>query len=191
MLSPGVYVHEEDRSQVVASSSSSVGVFAGDFVKGPIGAYKLINTLEELEGYYGKPTPNNQNDWFQVQNYLTYASQIYVARAGNVNGKETCFVNGVSVLEKEETFDDQPIKEKIARYKENLNYLDEWVWNLVIDEANNRGFDLSEMDRILKLDSYTEQEALQASNTIDLMSELINEILKQEVQSLIDLMERF
>ena len=89
MLSPGVYVHEEDRSQVVASSSSSVGVFAGDFVKGPIGAYKLINTLEELEGYYGKPTPNNQNDWFQVQNYLTYASQIYVARAGNVNGKET------------------------------------------------------------------------------------------------------
>ena len=99
----------------------------------------------------------------------------------NVNGKETCFVNGVSVLEKEETFDDQPIKEKIARYKENLNYLDEWVWNLVIDEANNRCFDLSEMDRILKLDSYTEQEALQASNTIDLMSELINEILKQEV----------
>lgn len=89
MLSPGVYVHEEDRSQVVASSSSSVGVFAGDFVKGPIGAYKLINTLEELEGYYGKPTPKNQNDWFQVQNYLTYASQIYVARAGNVNGKET------------------------------------------------------------------------------------------------------
>ena len=32
MLSPGVYVHEADRSQVVASSSSSVGVFAGDFV---------------------------------------------------------------------------------------------------------------------------------------------------------------
>ena len=47
------------------------------------------------------------------------------------------------------------------------------------------------MDRILKLDSYTEQEALQASNTIDLMSELISEILKQEVQSLTDLMERF
>ena len=89
MLSPGVYVHEEDRSQIVASSSSSVGVFCGDFVKGPIGAYKLINTVEELEGYYGKPTANNQNDWFQVQNYLTYASQIYVARAGNVNGKET------------------------------------------------------------------------------------------------------
>ena len=89
MLSPGVYVHEEDRSQIVASSSSSVGVFCGDFVKGPIGAYKLINTVSELENYYGKPTSVNQNDWYQVYNYLTYASQIYVARAGNVNGKET------------------------------------------------------------------------------------------------------
>ena len=89
MLSPGVYVHEEDRSQIVASSSSSVGVFGGDFVKGPIGAYKLINTVDELENYYGKPTSANQNDWYQVYNYLTYASQIYVARAGNVNGKET------------------------------------------------------------------------------------------------------
>lgn len=89
MLSPGVYVHEEDRSQIVASSSSSVGVFCGDFVKGPIGAYKLINTVSELENYYGKPTSVNQNDWYQVYNYLTYASQIYVARAGNTNGKET------------------------------------------------------------------------------------------------------
>ena len=89
MLSPGVYVHEEDRSQIVASSSSSVGVFGGDFVKGPIGAYKLINTVDELENYYGKPTSANQNDWYQVYNYLTYASQIYVTRAGNVNGKET------------------------------------------------------------------------------------------------------
>ena len=89
MLSPGVYVHEEDRSQIVASSSSSVGVFGGDFVKGPIGAYKLINTVDELENYYGKPTSANQNDWYQVYNYLTYASQIYVARAGNINGKET------------------------------------------------------------------------------------------------------
>ena len=89
MLSPGVYVHEEDRSQIVASSSSSAGVFGGDFVKGPIGAYKLINTVDELENYYGKPTSANQNDWYQVYNYLTYASQIYVARAGNVNGKET------------------------------------------------------------------------------------------------------
>ena len=77
-----------------------------------------------------------------------------------INGKETCSVNGINVLEKETTFDDQEIKEKISSYKENLNYLDEWVWNLVVDEATNRNFNLSEMDRILNLDSYTEEEAL-------------------------------
>lgn len=106
------------------------------------------------------------------------------------DGKETCFVNGINILERE-VFDDRAIKDEISRYKENLNYLDEWVWNLVMDEAANRNFNLLEMDRILNLDSYTEEEALQASNTIDIMSSLINEILKQEVQSLIDLMERF
>lgn len=109
----------------------------------------------------------------------------------NINGQEKLIVNGEDLLEPRETFDDHLIKEKIARYKESLNYLDEWIWNLVIDEAANRNFNLPEMDRILNLDSYTKQEALQASNTIEIMSELINEILKQEVQSLIDLMERF
>lgn len=107
-----------------------------------------------------------------------------------VDGKETCFVNGINILERE-VFCDRAIKEEISRYKENLNYLDEWVWNLVMDEAANRNFNLLEMDRILNLDSYTEQEALQARNTISIMSDLINEILKQEVQSLVDLMERF
>lgn len=109
----------------------------------------------------------------------------------NINGQERLVVNGEDLLEQKETFDDSDIKRRIFLYKENLKYLDEWVWNLVIDEAANRNFNLSEMDRILNLDSYTEEEALQASNTIGIMSELINEILKQEVQSLIDLMERF
>lgn len=74
---------------MVSSTSSSIGVFAGDFVKGPVGAYTLINTSQELEDYYGKPINENYNDWYQVYNYLTYASQIYISRAGNSNGTET------------------------------------------------------------------------------------------------------
>ena len=78
---------------MVSSTSSSIGVFAGDFVKGPVGAYTLINTSQELEDYYGKPNDNNYNDWYQVYNYLTYASQIYVSRAGNSNGTEKEIAN--------------------------------------------------------------------------------------------------
>ncbi len=110
----------------------------------------------------------------------------------NINGKEKLLVNGKDLTEKKDkTFDDSAIKTEIKLYKENISYLDEWVWNLVIDEANNRYFNLKEMDRILSLDSYTEEEAAQAHNTIEIMKDLINETLKQEVQSLVDLMERF
>ncbi len=109
----------------------------------------------------------------------------------NINGQEKLIVNGEELTKEKESFDDSKIKKQIKSYKENLNYLDEWIWNLVIDEAKNRHFNLPEMDRILSLNSYTEDEALQAHNTIGIMSELINEILKQEVQSLVDLMKRF
>lgn len=112
----------------------------------------------------------------------------------NVNGKESFIVNGQDILKNEaleESFDDSRIKEKIKLYKENLNYLDEWVWNLVIDEAANRNFNISEMDKILNLNSYTKEEAIQADNTIDIMCDLIQEILEQEIQALNNLIERF
>ena len=89
MLSPGVYVTETDVSQVVSQGSTSIGVFGGYFTKGAVEAYSLINTVDELISYYGKPTSENFNDWFQVYNYLSYASQIYVARAANTSGRYT------------------------------------------------------------------------------------------------------
>lgn len=112
----------------------------------------------------------------------------------NINGNEKLIVNGEDVTdEKEETksYNDSEIKNKIAQYKKNISYLDEWVWNLVIDEASKRGYDLKEMDKGLNLESFTAQDALYASNIIEIMSEVIQDILKQEVQSLVDLMERF
>lgn len=89
MLSPGVYVTETDNSSVTSAASNSVGVFGGHFTKGPVEAYSVINTVEELVQNYGKPTNDNFNDWFQAYNYLTYASQLYVARAANTAGRYT------------------------------------------------------------------------------------------------------
>lgn len=89
MLSPGVYITETDNSTVASAASSSVGVFGGHFTKGPVEAYSVINTVEELISNYGKPTSENFNDWYQVYNYLSYASQCYVARAANTTGRYT------------------------------------------------------------------------------------------------------
>lgn len=98
MLSPGVYSTIIDKSQVVGTTSSSTAVFGGNFVQGPIGAYTIISTRQELIDYYGKPTNSNYNDFYQCYNFLGYGSNLLVSRAGNLNGATTP-QDGVNVAE--------------------------------------------------------------------------------------------
>lgn len=81
MLSPGVFVTEIDASTIAPTVSNSIGVFAGNFVKGPIGVYTLITNVGELEETYGLPTNENYNDWYQAYNFLQYGNKLYLARA--------------------------------------------------------------------------------------------------------------
>ena len=107
----------------------------------------------------------------------------------NINGKEKLIVNGKDMLEQK--FDDSDIKNRISLYKENIGYLDEWIWNVVIDEATKRNFNLSEMDKILNLESFTKEQAEQAKNIIVIMNELIRDIPDTVIQSMVTLKERF
>lgn len=109
----------------------------------------------------------------------------------NVDGKEKLIVNGQDLSAEEKTFDDSYIKDKVARYKENVSKLSDEVFDKVIEEAEKRKFNLNEMNRGLELESFSEEDALYANNVIDLMSELIKEVLGREVQRMVDLMERF
>lgn len=83
MLSPGVYTEEIDSSSIVPSVSSSVAVFAGNFTKGPTGAYMLITSVDELIEFYGFPTDSNYNEWYQAYNFLQYGNTLYVSRTVN------------------------------------------------------------------------------------------------------------
>lgn len=89
MLSPGVFVTEIDASTIVPTVSNSVGVFAGNFTKGPVGTYTLITNVNDLITYYGYPTNGNYNDWYQAYNFLQYGNKLLVARAANVGGTAT------------------------------------------------------------------------------------------------------
>lgn len=109
----------------------------------------------------------------------------------NINGNEKLIVNGEDLTDEKESYDDSEIKNKIAEYKKNISYLDEWIWNLVIDEASKREYNLKEMNKGLNLKSFTAQDAHYANNVIKTMTEVIQDVLKQEVQSLTELMERF
>lgn len=86
MMSPGVYVTEIDASEIVPSVSSSTTVFGGDFTKGPVERYTEITSVDDLIEFYGLPTNDNYNDWYQCYNFLQYGSRLLVSRACNLNG---------------------------------------------------------------------------------------------------------
>lgn len=89
---------EIDASQISPTVSNSIGVFGGDFSKGPVEAYTLITTVDELISFYGYPTDKNYNDWYQAYNFLQYGNKLYVARAANTNGSATP-ISGVVIEE--------------------------------------------------------------------------------------------
>jgi phage tail sheath protein FI len=96
MLSPGTYITEIDASTIVPTVSNSIGVFAGDFEKGPVGTFTLITSVAELITFYGSPTNTNYNDWYQAYNFLQYGNKLLVSRACNVGGTATA-ISGATV----------------------------------------------------------------------------------------------
>ena len=95
LLSPGVEIIEIDASSIVPTVSNSVGVFCGNFDRGPVGTYLLITNTDELITFFGKPSDLNFNDWYQAYNFLQYSNKLLVARAANTNGTAT--VTGAKV----------------------------------------------------------------------------------------------
>ena len=109
----------------------------------------------------------------------------------NINGEEKLIVNGKDLSEKEEEeeYDDSSIKEDVANYKAKIKKLDDCIFEKVIDEAEKRHFNLFEMNKVLELEHYTQQDAVYASNVMQIMLELIQEVIKEEIQKLIDILE--
>lgn len=89
ILSPGVFVTEIDASTIVPTVSNSIGVFGGNFVKGPVGINRLITSVADLITYYGGPTTTTYNDFYQAYNFLQYGNKLLLSRAANINGVGT------------------------------------------------------------------------------------------------------
>ncbi len=96
LLSPGVEITEIDASAIVPTVSNSIGIFSGNFSKGPVSDYTLVTNTDELESFYGLPTNTNYNDWYQAYNFLQYGNKLYIARASNTNGTASVSGNVVS-----------------------------------------------------------------------------------------------
>jgi len=85
-LSPGVYVKEVDNSPIVPTVSNSTAFFAGNFTKGPIEQPFVVTNKSELEYYFGQPTNDNYNEWFQCSKFFDYSNQLVLSRVYTEEG---------------------------------------------------------------------------------------------------------
>lgn len=80
LLSPGIEIKEIDASTIVPTMSNSIGVFCGNFHKGPINQRVFITEPDDLKKVFGLPTDDNYNEYFQAWNFLQYQNSLYVVR---------------------------------------------------------------------------------------------------------------
>ena len=64
-------------------------MFAGRFAQGPVNKFQIITNTDDLVTYYGKPTNENYNDFYQCYNFLQYSNKLLISRAANVKGTFT------------------------------------------------------------------------------------------------------
>jgi hypothetical protein len=83
LVSPGVNVREVDLTNVVPAVATSIGAIAGAFQKGPVSSVTTIGSEEQLVQIFGKPNSSNFETFFTATNFLQYADNLKVVRAGS------------------------------------------------------------------------------------------------------------
>jgi hypothetical protein len=78
--SPGSYVREIDRSQLVRGTSTSIGAIVGPAPKGPIMEPVLITNEEELISTFGRPNPKVSLMHYAALEFLSQSNRLYVTR---------------------------------------------------------------------------------------------------------------
>lgn len=96
----------------------------------------------------------------------------------------------INVTSEEKPFNDSEVKEYISDFKSNIEALDDSLFVKVTEEFGET-FDTKEFDNLLKLDSYTKQEAEKVTEMISEFSNIVCEHLQCEIEKLVELYERF
>jgi phage tail sheath protein FI len=97
-LSPGVNVSEIDLTTIVPAVGTTEGAFVGNFNWGPLEEIRTISSEVELVDTFGKPDNNNFIDFFTAANFLAYARNLKVVRAGNnATAKNSAIGNGILI----------------------------------------------------------------------------------------------
>jgi hypothetical protein len=106
MSSPSVQTQTIDKSYYQPGFTNEIAAYVGYFEKGPVNTPVFITDINEFKFLFGRGIDLYHNDWYQVYNYLQYASGIWVVRAAgnkqwNANSGSWLYINS------KEEFEDQ------------------------------------------------------------------------------------
>lgn len=107
----------------------------------------------------------------------------------NINGQESLRINGEEIIDTPDEFDDTTIKEYIARFKDNIQLLDDCTFVEVIDEVEHI-IDIQSLDELISQESFTEDEAELVYGQLNFINTVIHEKLANKVQDMIELLDR-
>lgn len=92
--------------------------------------------------------------------------------------------------EKLKSFDDSKVKEKVNRYKEGIEEIDDNIFLDILEEMREV-INITEFDDLLELESYTEENASRVEELIDHSTLIIRKYLQNKIQDLMQLYESF
>ena len=84
-LSPSVQYSETDITQILGTTGTSNGAFAGDFAWGPVEQIVTISDPSMLAKQFGKPNDTNYVSWYSASNFLAYTGALMLVRAADEN----------------------------------------------------------------------------------------------------------
>ena len=96
-VSPGVLVQEKDLTNIIPAVSTSIGAYAFNTTRGPVGEITLISSEQELVSIFGKPTASNFEEYFTASSFLQYSNALKVVRTENT-GIINAVTNGGSAV---------------------------------------------------------------------------------------------
>jgi hypothetical protein len=99
LVSPGVQVKEIDLTNVVPSTSSTIGAMAGAFQWGPCEEITTVSSETELVNKFGKPNADTFESVLTASQFLSYGSALKVVRAVGTSARNAT-ASGTGILAK-------------------------------------------------------------------------------------------
>ena len=99
LVSPGIQVKEIDLTNVVPSTSSTIGAMAGAFQWGPCEEITTVSSETELVDKFGKPDAYTFESVLTAAQFLSYGSALKVVRAVKATARNAT-ASGTGILAK-------------------------------------------------------------------------------------------